>query len=245
MKKVFVNGAFDIVHHEHIALLKFAKELGSYLIVALDSDERIKTMKGDSRPINTLRNRIKFMEAIRYVDKVKSFDTDEELENIIKEYSPHIMVVGMEYKDKKVIGCEYAKELLFSPFIKTVSSTNILERMIKKPEIHSKGWGAEYWIVNNEKYCGKILHFKKDKRLSFHYHKIKDETFYVQSGKVKLLYGYGADIEKAKEIILNQGDIFHVPPGLIHQMIAIEETDLFEFSTQHLESDSYRIIKGD
>jgi len=108
-----------------------------------------------------------------------------------------------------------------------------------------KGWGYEKWIVNTEKYCGKLLHFDQGKKCSWHYHKIKDEVFYVQSGKLLVKYSDDDDLENVNEAILNQGDNFHVYTGLRHQMIALEETDLFEFSTQHFDSDSYRIIKGD
>ena len=108
-----------------------------------------------------------------------------------------------------------------------------------------KGWGFERWIVNNEKYCGKLLFFNKGKRCSWHYHKIKDEVFYIQSGKIRVLYSDNDDIDKAEETILNAGDNFHVYVGLRHQMIALEDTELFEFSTQHFDEDSHRIIKGD
>ena len=107
-----------------------------------------------------------------------------------------------------------------------------------------KGWGYEDWIVNKEKYCGKILFLKKDHMCSWHYHKIKDETFYLQEGKLKVLYGYDEDIEKSESIVLEKGDSFHIPVGMIHRMIAIEDSYLFEFSTQHFDSDSYRIKKG-
>ena len=108
-----------------------------------------------------------------------------------------------------------------------------------------KGWGHEKWIVNCKKYCGKLLFFNKGKKCSWHYHKIKDEVFYVQSGKILLKYSNEDSIENAQEKILNAGDNFHVSIGLRHQMLALEETELFEFSTQHFDSDSIRIIKGD
>ena len=108
-----------------------------------------------------------------------------------------------------------------------------------------KGWGWERWIVNNEEYCGKLLYFVKCKRCSWHYHKLKDEVFYIHSGKMKVLYSDEDDIENAKVLILEKGDNFHVYRGLRHQMIALEDTELFEFSTQHFDSDSHRIQKGD
>ena len=109
----------------------------------------------------------------------------------------------------------------------------------------SKGWGFEKWIANSEEYCGKLLFIVKGKRCSWHYHKIKDEVFYIQSGKLRVKYSDSDDINKAEEIILSKGDRFHVYRGLRHQMIALEDTELFEFSTQHFDEDSHRILKGD
>ena len=108
-----------------------------------------------------------------------------------------------------------------------------------------KGWGFEKWIVNTEEYCGKLLYFVKGKKCSWHYHKLKDETFYIQSGKILLKYSDNDDISDAKEIILNKGDKFHIYRQLRHQMFALEDTELFEFSTQHFDEDSYRLEKGD
>jgi quercetin dioxygenase-like cupin family protein len=108
-----------------------------------------------------------------------------------------------------------------------------------------KGWGWERWIVNCEEYCGKLLFFNKNKRCSWHYHKLKDEVFYLQSGKMIVYYSDADKIENAEQLILNAGDNFHVYRGLRHQMVALEDSELFEFSTQHFDSDSYRILKGD
>ena len=109
----------------------------------------------------------------------------------------------------------------------------------------SKGWGFERWIVNCEQYCGKLLFFEKGKRCSWHFHKIKDEVFYLQSGKMIVKYSDDDDLENAEELVLNAGDNFHIYTGLRHQMIALEDSELFEFSTQHFDSDSHRIAKGD
>lgn len=108
-----------------------------------------------------------------------------------------------------------------------------------------KGWGFEKWIVNNEEYCGKLLYFVKDKKCSFHYHILKDETFYIHSGKILLKYNDIDDLDNAQEIILSQGDRFHVKRGLRHQMIALEDTEMFEFSTKHYDIDSIRVVQGD
>ena len=108
-----------------------------------------------------------------------------------------------------------------------------------------KGWGYEKWIVNKEEYCGKLLFFKKGKKCSWHYHKEKDEVFFLQSGKMIVRYGDDDNPELAEEIMLLPGQNFYVYPGLRHQMEALEDSELFEFSTQHFDDDSYRIQKGD
>jgi mannose-6-phosphate isomerase-like protein (cupin superfamily) len=108
-----------------------------------------------------------------------------------------------------------------------------------------KGWGYEKWIVNKKEYCGKILWLAKDKKCSWHYHKLKDEVFYIRKGKLKVRYGLNHDILKCDETILEPGDNFYVPPLLVHQMLALEDTEMLEFSTQHFEEDSYRVKRGD
>jgi mannose-6-phosphate isomerase-like protein (cupin superfamily) len=108
-----------------------------------------------------------------------------------------------------------------------------------------KGWGYELWIANSEKYCGKLLHIVKNKKLSWHYHKLKDEVMYVQSGSIIITYGTDEDILKANIIKLEAGDSFHIPVGLIHRISAIDTAEVFEFSTQHFDEDSYRVLKGD
>jgi len=113
------------------------------------------------------------------------------------------------------------------------------------PDYHKKGWGYEMWLHNDEKYCGKLLFFEKGKKCSYHYHKIKHETFYLQSGMIHLYFGYGDSLKDAATTILMPGDTFEVLPLLRHQMIAIKDSELFEFSTEHFEYDSYRIEKGD
>jgi mannose-6-phosphate isomerase-like protein (cupin superfamily) len=108
-----------------------------------------------------------------------------------------------------------------------------------------KGWGYEKWIVNKKEYCGKLLFFEEGKKCSWHVHKLKDEVFYLQSGRMIVRYSESDNIENAEEIILETGMNFYIYPGLRHQMEALENSELFEFSTEHFDSDSYRIIKGD
>jgi len=108
-----------------------------------------------------------------------------------------------------------------------------------------KGWGHEKWIVNKSEYCGKLLFFNKGKKCSWHYHIKKDEVFYLHSGSLVVRYSDEDDIEACKTIQLKAGDAFHVYRGLRHQMEALEDTELFEFSTEHFDEDSHRILKGD
>lgn len=116
----------------------------------------------------------------------------------------------------------------------------------------SKGWGWEDWIINSPLYCGKVLFFKKGKKCSWHYHKRKTETFYLQSGKLKVYYSFEDcmvddqfDFTLANELMMGPGDHFHLPADLKHQMYAEEDSYLFEFSTQHFDEDSFRLEKGD
>ena len=129
MTKVWINGTFDIVHLGHIQLLKKGAELGDFLIVGIDSDRRVSELKGSERPINKLASRITLLESIRYVDRVLSFDSDEELEKLIKTIRPQIMVIGDDYKDKRIIGSEYINEIIFFPKLDGFSSTNIIDKL--------------------------------------------------------------------------------------------------------------------
>lgn len=122
--------------------------------------------------------------------------------------------------------------------------TNLLTKK-QSLKIVLKGWGHEIWIVNKEEYCGKLLFIKDGKKCSWHYHKVKDETFYLQSGKILLKYSESDDRDSSSEIILSPGDTFYIPTGLRHQMLALEDSELFEFSTQHFDEDSIRVISGD
>ena len=108
-----------------------------------------------------------------------------------------------------------------------------------------KGWGYERWIVNRDDYCGKLLFMNKGKKLSWHYHEKKTETFYINKGTVLLYFGYSDDIKSSIMQELSQGDIFHIPVGLRHRLEALEDSEIMEFSTHHEDSDSIRVEKGD
>ena len=132
MIKVWVNGTFDIVHLGHIQLLKRAAELGDFLIVGLDGDRRVTELKGEQRPINNIVSRLTLLEAIKYVDRVVIFDSDEQLETHIKTMRPAIMVIGEEYRGKRIIGSEYVGEIIYFPKMEGFSSTHIINKLYDK-----------------------------------------------------------------------------------------------------------------
>ncbi|MDP2652238.1 MAG: cupin domain-containing protein [bacterium] len=115
---------------------------------------------------------------------------------------------------------------------------------IGNAETHAKGWGEEVWIINNDKYCGKLLKFNKGASFSDHYHINKDEAWYVLEGKLELRY---YNLANADRIVteIRIGSVVHVPPNTPHQLIALEPSTIIEVSTPHDEMDSYRIGKGD
>jgi rfaE bifunctional protein nucleotidyltransferase chain/domain len=132
MKKVFVNGTFDLLHIGHLQLLNFARSYGDYLIVAIDTDERVKEKKGTSRPIHNQDERRFFLNMLKPVNQVEIFSSDSELEELIKGFNPDIMVVGSDWKNKPVVGSQYAKKLKFFNRIDGYSSTKIIQSIIDR-----------------------------------------------------------------------------------------------------------------
>jgi mannose-6-phosphate isomerase-like protein (cupin superfamily) len=123
---------------------------------------------------------------------------------------------------------------------------NVLNVEIIKPKKVDKPWGYELWIHNDEQYCGKLLVFNgKNSKFSMHYHMIKNETWYVQSGSFEFNW---IDTENAvrKTIILKEGDVVYIQRGQPHQLEALEDNStVIEVSTEHFNDDSYRIYKND
>jgi len=124
---VWTNGCFDVLHMGHIELFRYAKQQGTKLYVGVDSDEKVKQDKGSDRPFNKLNDRIQFLRAIRYVDKVIPFNSTQHLEETIKNISPDVMVIGADWRGKVVVGEQYAGKLKFFNRISGYSTTNILE----------------------------------------------------------------------------------------------------------------------
>jgi mannose-6-phosphate isomerase-like protein (cupin superfamily) len=117
---------------------------------------------------------------------------------------------------------------------------------VRKPvHIEPKGWGREIWVANTSLYCGKILEIHMGKRCSLHYHRLKTESFYLRSGRLLIRIMRSPQVEAVEEFEMSAGDCMDVPPGLVHQMKALEGAELLEFSTQHFESDLHRLQKGD
>ena len=129
MKKIWVNGTFDVLHIGHIKLLEFASSYG-IVRVGIDSDSRVKQLKGELRPINTISDRLEFMSSIKYVDSVVSFSSDGELCEKIKEWSTDIIIVGSDYRDKQVIGSELVSEVVFFDKLEGLSTTNIIRHKL-------------------------------------------------------------------------------------------------------------------
>ena len=132
MQKIFVNGSFDILHVGHIRLLQYARSLGDILLVAIDTDRRIKELKGDSRPINTQAERVEMLMALASIDEVKTFDSDNDLIDIIRTYEPDIMVKGSDYKDQPIVGSEFCKKIVFYDRIDEYSTTKKIQDIINR-----------------------------------------------------------------------------------------------------------------
>lgn len=132
MVKIFVNGTFDVLHPGHINLLNTAKKLGSYLFVAIDTDNRVRSKKGNDRPFNDENTRKYILENIKCVDEVNFFDSDQELKDLIQKYQPDIMMVGSDWKGKDIIGSEHAKQLIFFDRDERFSTTKTIESYIDR-----------------------------------------------------------------------------------------------------------------
>jgi rfaE bifunctional protein nucleotidyltransferase chain/domain len=128
MKHVWVNGCFDILHHGHLQLLKYASTLGDKVCVGIDSDVRVKSLKGEDRPVNNQTFRKELLEALVYVDKVYIFDTDYQLSEYIRQLSPH-MVIGDDYIGKKIIGADFCEKITFFPRISGFSTTETIKKV--------------------------------------------------------------------------------------------------------------------
>jgi D-beta-D-heptose 7-phosphate kinase/D-beta-D-heptose 1-phosphate adenosyltransferase len=133
MTTVMVNGTFDVLHPGHIALLNTARSYGDHLIVAIDTDRRVKELKGDKRPINNQNDRRIMLSSLKAVDIVELFDSKEELIKLMERYQPDIYVKGSDWKhDTKSTAHQYCKEVIYYDRIEEYSSTRIIESIINR-----------------------------------------------------------------------------------------------------------------
>lgn len=134
-KIVFTNGCFDILHIGHIKYLEQAKKLGDILVVGVNTDESVKRLKGDKRPINRLNERMIMLDALKSVDFVTYFDEDTPY-NLIDEIRPHILVKGGDWKVEDIVGSDIVLKkggkVLSLNFEEGFATTNIIEEIIKR-----------------------------------------------------------------------------------------------------------------
>jgi rfaE bifunctional protein nucleotidyltransferase chain/domain len=123
---IFTNGCFDILHRGHIEYLKQSKMLGDYLIVAINSDESVRRLKGEGRPLNNQWDRKYCLEALRWVDEVIIFDDDTPYD-LIKKIAPDIITKGGDYKIDEVIGHDLVKTVII-PFVDGYSTTRTINK---------------------------------------------------------------------------------------------------------------------
>lgn len=130
-KIVFTNGCFDILHKGHVSYLDVAKSFGDVLILGLNSDESVKRLKGENRPINTQDDRAYILSALECVDYVVIFDEDTPYE-LISKVKPDVLVKGSDYEGKEVVGNDIALETKLVEFVDGKSTTKTIEKIKKE-----------------------------------------------------------------------------------------------------------------
>ena len=130
MKKIWINGCFDILHIGHLRLLEHAKSRGDFLTVGIDSDDRVKELKGKDRPINNEFLRTEMLKAIKWVANVVVFSSDKELEQLI-QLTSDLIIIGSDYKNKRIVGSQYSKVEFFDR-VDDYSTTNLVKRINRR-----------------------------------------------------------------------------------------------------------------
>tara|TARA_Y100001954_G_C15348317_1_gene378045 strand:+ start:55 stop:543 length:489 start_codon:yes stop_codon:yes gene_type:complete len=134
VKIAFTNGCFDILHLGHLEILTKSKEFGDRLIVAVNSDESVRKLKGKERPVNDFQTRSNMLASFSFVDYVVEFsdDTPKKLIQIIK---PDFLIKGGDYKKKDIVGNDivssYGGETIIIPLIDGLSTTNTINKLNK------------------------------------------------------------------------------------------------------------------
>lgn len=132
MTTVMVNGTFDVLHPGHIALLNTARSYGDYLIVAIDTDRRVRELKGEQRPINNQNDRRIMLSALKSVDIVELFDSKEELIKLMERYKPDVYVKGSDWKGKSVEAANYCENVIYYDRVGNYSTTNIIQSITNR-----------------------------------------------------------------------------------------------------------------
>ncbi len=127
-KIVFTNGCFDILHAGHVSSIEFAKSKGDILVLGLNSDASVKRLKGPKRPINKQSDRALVVASLGAVDAVCLFSQDTPLE-LIRLVRPDVLVKGADYKNKKVVGEQFAGRVVLFPLVKGRSTTNLINKI--------------------------------------------------------------------------------------------------------------------
>ncbi|MBF0390667.1 MAG: D-glycero-beta-D-manno-heptose 1-phosphate adenylyltransferase [Desulfamplus sp.] len=134
-KIVFTNGCFDILHAGHVAYLDAASNQGDILVVGLNSDNSVKKIKGERRPIISQTQRAKVLAALECVDYVVIFD-EPDPENLIKKIAPDVLVKGADWSEEKIIGSDFVKKLGGKveriELVPEISTTTIIERIVMR-----------------------------------------------------------------------------------------------------------------
>lgn len=125
--KIWVNGCFDVLHYGHFCLLRHAVRLGDRVVVGIDSDRRVSLSKGYNRPYHTAKERRFNLLSIKGIDKVVTFDSDDELRWHIENEEPDVMVIGSDYKGEEIIGSEFIPRIEYFERVNKYSTTNILK----------------------------------------------------------------------------------------------------------------------
>jgi len=129
-KIIFTNGCFDILHIGHVKYLEKTKSFGDILILGLNSDQSVRRLKGENRPINSQNDRAYILASLEVIDYVVIFDADTPYD-LIKLIQPDVLVKGGDYEGKYVVGEDIAKEVKLVKFIDNKSTSNTIERIQK------------------------------------------------------------------------------------------------------------------
>ncbi len=134
-KIVFTNGCFDLIHTGHTRYLAIARSFGDLLVVAVNSNSSVRTIKGEKRPINSQQDRAETLAALESVDFVTIFDEPDPFK-VISALQPDVLVKGGDWPIEKIIGRDVVEarggKVVNVPFVEGQSTTGIIERIVKK-----------------------------------------------------------------------------------------------------------------